>query len=36
LAEQFDAYIWFEETHAVSPLPTHRAEGMPDTYPFGM
>jgi erythromycin esterase-like protein len=36
LAEQFDAYVWFEETHAVSPLPTRHAHGMPETYPFGI
>ena len=36
LAEQFDAYVWFEETRAVTPLPTAPAQGMPETYPFGV
>lgn len=35
LAEQFDAYVWFEETRAVTPLGDARA-GMSDTYPFGL
>jgi erythromycin esterase-like protein len=34
--EQFDAYVWFEETRAVTPLPTVRPHGAPDTYPFGL
>ena len=36
LPEQFDAFVWFEETRAVTPLPTSRPHGMPDTYPFGL
>ncbi len=36
LPEQFDAYVWFEETSAVTPLPTEPREGMPETYPFGL
>jgi len=36
LPEQFDEYIWFDETTAVTPLPTRRAAGLPDTYPFGV
>jgi erythromycin esterase-like protein len=36
LAEQFDAFVWFEETRAVTPLPAGRPHGAPDTYPFGM
>ena len=36
LAEQFDAYVWFEETRAVTPLPAERPRGAPDTYPFGL
>lgn len=35
LAEQFDAYVWFEETRAVTPLASDRPEGAPETYPFG-
>ena len=36
LADQFDAYVWFEETRAVTPLAGGRPHGMPDTYPFGL
>ncbi|CDX46227.1 Protein-L-isoaspartate O-methyltransferase [Mesorhizobium sp. ORS 3359] len=37
LARQFDAFVWFDETSAVTPLgPEHAAEGMPETYPFGV
>ena len=36
LAEQFDAYVWFEETKAVTPLTHAHGEGAPETYPFGL
>jgi erythromycin esterase-like protein len=36
LAEQFDAFVWFEETRAVTPLPAASPQGVPDTYPFGL
>jgi erythromycin esterase-like protein len=36
MAEQFDAYVWFEETDAVTPLPAGCPHGAPDTYPFGL
>jgi erythromycin esterase-like protein len=36
LAEQFDTYVWFEETKAVTPLPAERPQGVPETYPFGL
>jgi erythromycin esterase-like protein len=36
LPDQFDAYVWFEESHAVTPLPGGRPQGVPDTYPFGV
>ena len=36
LPEQFDEWIWFDETEAVQPIETHELEGMPDTYPFGL
>jgi erythromycin esterase-like protein len=36
LPEQFDAYVWFEETRAVTPLPATPEPGMPETYPFGL
>jgi erythromycin esterase-like protein len=35
LAQQFDGYVWFDHTHAVTPLPTVARTGTPDTYPFG-
>jgi erythromycin esterase-like protein len=36
LPAQFDEYIWFDETHAVTPLGAGRPHGAPDTYPFGL
>ena len=36
LPKQFDEYIWFDETRAVTPLKTEELEGLPDTYPFGL
>jgi protein-L-isoaspartate(D-aspartate) O-methyltransferase len=36
LPEQFDEYIWFDRTRAVTPLATEKLKGMPDTYPFGL
>jgi protein-L-isoaspartate(D-aspartate) O-methyltransferase len=36
LPRQFDEYIWFDETRAVTPFRTEELEGMPDTYPFGV
>jgi erythromycin esterase-like protein len=36
LSDQFDAYVWFTETSAVTPLTGGRPEGAPDTYPFGL
>ncbi len=35
LPQQFDAWVWFAESHAVAPLPSEPPRGMPDTYPFG-
>jgi hypothetical protein len=34
--DQFDAYVWFEQTSAVTPLAGGRPHGAPDTYPFGL
>ena len=37
-ARQFDAYVWFERSHALSPLPAPPATDeahVPDTFPFG-
>jgi protein-L-isoaspartate(D-aspartate) O-methyltransferase len=36
LTSQFDEYIWFDETQAVTPLQTGELKGLPDTYPFGL
>src|SRR5947199_219284 len=37
LPQQFDAYLWFDETHAVTPLGEEHAQpGPADTYPFGL
>ena len=36
LPEQFDEYVWFDRTHALTPLVAGALKGMPDTYPFGL
>ena len=36
LPNQFDEYIWFDETRAVDPLTKETMKGMPDTFPFGL
>ena len=36
LADQFDAYVWFEETRAVTPIGPERPHGAPETWPFGL
>ena len=36
LPQQFDEYIWFDNTRAVTPLETAEIKGLPDTYPFGV
>ncbi len=36
LPNQFDEYIWFDKSSAVTPLGTKELEGLPDTYPFGL
>jgi len=36
LPRQFDEYVWFDQTAAVTPLKTEELEGLPDTYPFGL
>jgi hypothetical protein len=37
LAKQFDAFVWFDETEAVTALgPQHARSGVPDTYPFAL
>ena len=40
LPKQFDAYVWFDETEAVTPLPGEARPGehreVEETYPFGL
>ena len=43
LPKQFDAWVWFDETRAVTPLPgakrpgePHALSGEEETYPFGL
>ncbi|MBA3519658.1 MAG: protein-L-isoaspartate(D-aspartate) O-methyltransferase [Rhizobiales bacterium] len=36
LPEQFDRYLWFEVTSAVTLLGPETRAGLPDTYPFGL
>lgn len=36
LADQFDAWVWFEESRAVTPLGPERPHGVPETWPFGL
>ena len=36
LPRQFDEYIWFDDTRAVTPFETAELAGLPDTYPFGV
>ncbi len=38
LPEQFDGFVWFERTRALTPLDGARPEGgrVPDTWPFGL
>lgn len=36
LADQFDAFVWFEDTRAVTPLGSERPHGVPETWPFGL
>ncbi len=36
LPRQFDEYVWFDNTSAITPLDTAEVKGLPDTYPFGV
>jgi erythromycin esterase-like protein len=37
LPEQFDAYVWFDQTEAVTPLSAEPGrEGGEETWPFGL
>jgi len=36
LPGQFNEYIWFDQSTAVTPFGTNELKGLPDTYPFGL
>jgi protein-L-isoaspartate(D-aspartate) O-methyltransferase len=36
LPNQFDAWVWFDETRAVTPLPGKQVPGEDEMYPFGL
>jgi erythromycin esterase-like protein len=36
LSEQFDGYVWFETTRAVTPLGEEHMKGTAESYPFGL
>ena len=37
LSEQYDAWLWYDETRAVTPLASEpRRQEVPETYPFGV
>jgi erythromycin esterase-like protein len=36
LPKQFDAFVWFDETRAVTPLSGTASHGEEATYPFGL
>jgi protein-L-isoaspartate(D-aspartate) O-methyltransferase len=36
LPGQFNEYIWFDASSAITPFATKELEEMPDTYPFGL
>jgi protein-L-isoaspartate(D-aspartate) O-methyltransferase len=36
LSRQFDAFLWFDQTRAVEEIEPEHAEGVPDTFPFGV
>ena len=36
LPDQFDGFVWFDETSAVDPLATTVVSHEDETYPFGV
>lgn len=36
LSDQYDAFVWFDKTSAVIPLPTKTTTGEDEMYPFGL
>jgi protein-L-isoaspartate(D-aspartate) O-methyltransferase len=36
LPRQFDAYVWFDRSTAITPLTDEHGRGVPETWPFGL
>jgi erythromycin esterase-like protein/predicted phosphoribosyltransferase/predicted alpha/beta-hydrolase family hydrolase len=36
LLDQYDAFVWFDQTRAVTPLPARVVAGEDESYPFGL
>lgn len=36
LPQEFDEYVWFDRSNAVTPLNTAELKGLSETYPFGL
>jgi erythromycin esterase-like protein len=36
IGQEYDAYIWFEETRAVEPVPLEEIEVLPEEHPFAL
>jgi erythromycin esterase-like protein len=36
VSKQFDAYVWFDQTEAVTPVSLLQSHGEDDTYPTGL
>jgi putative phosphoribosyl transferase len=36
LSKQYDAFVWFDQTHALTPLATLTNAAEDETYPFGL
>src|SRR5271166_6462449 len=36
LPDQYDAFLWFDETTGVTPMPSRVRAGDDETYPFGL
>ena len=36
LTDQYDAFVWFDKTQAITPLPTLTNSSEDETYPFGL
>ncbi len=36
ISQEYDAYIWLEETQAVEPVPLEEIEALPEEHPFAL